>query len=207
MTSTSGDVARGPGPPWFRVALVVVALLYYLGLIDHPRSVSVFRPIAFFTQSTCLFPSADEYELEYHLEAWSCGERRWRAFDPRPYFPMHADDKESRFQRIAYFYEKSRPTFQALERFLERRHGAALADGTADDGVRGPIGGIRIARWQVPLPDPGDDVARYDFDPMMPILGAKRDEIYETRPTRRACTCKNDAKSWLDQASCWVGQE
>src|SRR5690348_14374383 len=102
MAPPSGDlVARGPGPAWLRVTLAVLAALYFLALLKHPPQKSLLKPFAYFTESTKLFPDcaggpcAHPFALEYRLEGWSCSARVWQPLDPRPYFPMEADDKES----------------------------------------------------------------------------------------------------------------
>jgi len=77
------------------------------GADHHPPDNEYIRPVAFFTECTCLFPRAAVYTIEYRLDAWACG-RRWEPIDPRPYFPIQTDDKESRLQRLGYFYEHNR---------------------------------------------------------------------------------------------------
>lgn len=157
------SVARGPGPRGLRIALVVVALLYFLGLLKHPPQKSLLKPLAYFTECTKLFPEVDEYALEYRLEAWSCSARAWQPLDPRAYFPMEADDKESRFQRIGYFYNSNRTVMTALDEYIVAHHTGA------DDGVTGTIGGIRIYSVHRPLPQLGDDVPRYVYEPIAPV--------------------------------------
>src|SRR5437899_2704568 len=135
-------IATGPGPRWVRRTLAVLAIAYYIALLKHPPQKSFLRPIAFFTESTKLFPSADVFTLEFRLEAWSCPRHRWEPLDPRAYFPIEADDKESKFQRLAYFYVvldtnpgQTRAVMHALDEWIAARHD------TTDDAVAGPIGG------------------------------------------------------------------
>jgi hypothetical protein len=169
---------------WFRGALAVCAALYFVMLLHHPEPQSGMKQIAFFTECTCLFPAADRYATEYRLDGWSCADRAWRPLDPRAYFPIHADDKESRFQRLAYFYQRSSRVLRALADFVIAHHGER------SDGVVGAIGGVRVSRLERPLPLPGEPVERYEFDPLGPVpLDATRQELYATPGNRRAKRC------------------
>jgi hypothetical protein len=179
-------VARGPGPRWVRFGLVGVALVYFVMLMYHPTEgwwVRHARPAAFFTQATSLFPNADTFALEYRLEVWACG-RQWEALDPRPYFPIQPDDKESRFQRFGYFYARDRAAMQALDSYISAHHAAGI-----DDGVAGPIGGIRVVKVVRALPFPGDAVERYHFDPFAPISADQRRDLYYTPESQRKRRC------------------
>jgi hypothetical protein len=186
------EIARGPGPRWFRIALVVLAVAYYIGLRWHPPSTGALRPLAFFTEATALFPEADHVALEYRLEGWSCDAHAWQPLDPRPYFPIEADDKESRFQRIGYFYgdraggDTRRTVMNALDEFIIARHD------DVDDGVPGRLGGIRVYKLARPLPSPGEDVPRYVFSPLTaPPADAKRTDLFYTRASIRKQRCKS----------------
>jgi hypothetical protein len=176
-------IATGPGPRWLRRGLAVVAGLYYLALLKHPPQVSILRPIAFFTESTCLFPNASVYSIEYRLEAWSCGRRRWEPLDPRAYFPIEADDKESRFQRLGYFYQHNTTVHRALDEWIAARHD------TAPDAVDGPIGGLRFYKWVKPLPEPGTEIERYVYRPLERPPTKERRELFYTRPEERKARC------------------
>ncbi|HEY0476621.1 MAG TPA: hypothetical protein VGD37_03805 [Kofleriaceae bacterium] len=177
-------VATGPGPRWLRLGLAGLAVVYLGALIHHPPDLAWLRPAAFFTQATSLFPHASSFAIEFRLEAWACG-RRWEPIDPRPYFSIEPEDKESRLQRFGYFYERDHAALQALDRYLTARH----ATGT-DDGVAGPIGGIRLVKVVRPLPTPGDPVARYHFDPFAPVPPAQRRDIYYTPGPERKRRCE-----------------
>lgn len=176
-------VAAGPGPRWVRRALAGLAVLYYAALLKHPPDTRWLRPAAFFTEATCLFPRASVFALEYRLEVWACG-RRWESIDPRPYFPIEPDDKESRLQRLGYFYERNRATMLALDAYISARHAAG-----ADDGVTGPIGGIRLFKIVRPFPAAGEPVERYHFDPLAPVPAAQRRDIYYTSGAERKRRC------------------
>ncbi len=183
----SAVVIAGPGPRWFRYALMGMAGIYLLCLLKHPPD--SWQPLAYFSQCTRLFPEADKVALEFRLEAWSCGQRRWVPLDPRPYFPIEADDKESRFQRFGYFYadrgtaDERRPMLTALDEYIMRRHPSV------DDGVPDAIGGIRLYKWTRPLPEPGEHVDRYVFRPFSPVPADQRQNLYNTRASVRKQRC------------------
>lgn len=176
-------IARGPGPRWFRFGLVALALVYYGALVHHPQDRKWVRPAAFFTEATCLFPRSNAIAQEYRLEVWVC-DQQWALIDPAPYFPIRPDDKESRLQRLGYFYNRSRPAMQALDAYVSAGHAAG-----ADDGVPGKIGGIRLVRVERPLPAPGDPVERYHFDPRAPIPPEQRHDLYYTPESQRKRRC------------------
>ena len=181
-------VARGPGPPWFRYVLVGVAAVYYFSLLKQPSE--RFQPFSFFVQATKLFPEADDYALEYRLDAWSCDARAWVPLDPRPFFPLESDDKESRFQRFGYFYadrgktDERRLMLHALDDYIVARHGHV------DDGIAGAIGGIRMYKWRRPLPKPGDPVPRYVYRPLAPVPADEKAELFHTGSAARKARCK-----------------
>ncbi len=184
------EIARGPGPRWLRITLAVVAGIYLAALIKHPSSSGSLGSVAFFTEATKLFPEADNVALEYRLDAWSCDAHAWVPLDPRPYFPIEADDKESRFQRLGYFYgdraggETRRTVMNALDDYILAHH-----DGF-DDGVAGKIGGIKFFKVSRPLPAVGDEVPRYVYRPLSPPPPeAKITELFHTRASIRKARC------------------
>lgn len=186
-------IARGPGPRWFRRCLIALAVVYFGALLHRPPAAigRWLRPAVFFTESTALFPHSNEVVLEYRLEVWGCGQG-WRPIDPRPYFPIEPEDKESRFQRLGYFYFNSRrapdarerAVAKALDAYISRRHAAG-----ADDGAPGPIGGIRVMKATRAFPLPGDPVARYHYDPFATLPGDQIKEKYATPANERERRC------------------
>jgi hypothetical protein len=166
-------------------------MLYFVGLVKHPPQKSLLRPIGYFTECTRLFPDANVYAIEYRLDAWSCDAHRWLPLDPRPYFPIEADDKESRFQRLGYFYgeraagQTRRTVMTALDDYVMAHH-----DDVAD-GVPGALGGIRFYKVARTLPEPGEPVARYAYSPLTPPpTDAKRTDLFYTRASTRKARCK-----------------
>jgi hypothetical protein len=185
-------VARGPGPRWFRFVLVGVAIVYYFMLLKNPNR---FQPFAFFAQATKLFPDVDAVALEFRLEAWSCDRHGWVPIDPRPFFPIEADDKESRFQRFGYFYadrgnkDERRMILGALDDYIVGRHDHV------DDGITGAIGGIHLYKWRHALPKPGEPVARYVYRPLTPVPADEKSELFHTPAATRKQRCLGGAGS------------
>jgi hypothetical protein len=74
---------------------------------------------------------------------------------------------------------------QALENYIVTHHAAGV-----DDGVAGPIGGIRLLKVVRPFPAAGEPVERYRFDPRAPPPDAQRRELYYTSGTERKRRCE-----------------
>jgi hypothetical protein len=193
----SRNVVRGFGPRGFRIALCVVAVGYFIGLLHHSL---IPQPVGFFVDATKLFPDANRVAMEFRLEGWSCTDRSWHLIDPRPYFPMRSDDKESRFQRLAYFYgvragkpakgtpkEKvpERIAMYALDDFIVTHHK------DVDDGLAGDIGGIQVYVIKKPIPEPGVTVDRYDYQPFV-VTDGKREDLFYTPESKRKARCRGD---------------
>ena len=191
------DVATGPGPGWLRYVLVAVAILYFWGLgreslhklfgtpMDPPGK--VLRPFNFFVQASSLFPEADAYSIEARLEAWSCATTSWVPLDPRPYFQIETDDKESRLQRLSYFYPRypeDRVVMHALDDYIRDKHATGV-----DDGVTGTIGGIRLYKWERKIPEPGEPAIHYEFDPFAPVPANEHKDQFYTKLSDRKARC------------------
>jgi hypothetical protein len=161
----------------------VLAGLYYLGLFHSPAKPGWLRPVIFFTQAPSLFTGAASFAIEYRLEVWACG-RSWEPLDPRPYFPIRPDDKESRFQRLGFFYQRNRAVMQALDAYISAQHATG-----ADDGVTGPIGGIRLFKVVRPFPGAGEPIERYHYDPFSPVPPEQRRDLYYTPGPERKRRC------------------
>jgi len=174
-------VARGVGPPALRKALAIVAALYFAALVKSPPQLPGLHAVTFFTEATCLFPNASTYAIEFRIETWSCRAAAWRPFDPRPLFPIDASNKESRFQRIAYFYQRNRTVMRALDAWIVQR---------ASDADR--AGGIRLTKQLRALPEPGQPVARYEPHPLDPIPDDERRLVYQTLARERTTRCAGD---------------
>src|SRR5262245_29019747 len=114
MTAPSRAIAD-PGPRWWRRLTLAAATVYLASIwLDAARTGVpdrvLPRPVRFFTQVACLFPYAAQNAIEFRAAAFGCDERRFSELDVRPFFPIHADDKENRFDRAMFFYHRHRPT-------------------------------------------------------------------------------------------------
>ncbi|MEO8844600.1 MAG: hypothetical protein ABI704_23660 [Kofleriaceae bacterium] len=176
-------VATGPGPRWLRIALGWLAAIYLVALVKHPPQWGRLHAVGIFTECTCLFPSADKYSIDFRLDGWSCSDKKWEPIDPRAYFPIQADDKESRFQRFSYFYAHNQPSMLALERWIETLHG------DRDDGITGSIGGIRITKWTRTIPEIGSTVERYQYRPLDKVPKDQRKDLWWTQGAERKARC------------------
>jgi hypothetical protein len=149
-----------PGPPLVRKLLVLLGSLYLAAMFAEGAGGSLnktlYRPLLFFCQIAALFPQAATHTIEYRAEGYSCNARVIE-LDMRPLFPIHADDKENRFDRAMYFYRQDRTVMQALEAYVMREHNRSDPD---------KIGGVIFLSLRVPLPRQGTDFARYQRRPI-----------------------------------------
>jgi hypothetical protein len=181
-------IARGVGPVPVRIGLAGLALVYFVMLLKHPEPKGWIRQIAYFSECTGLFTQADTVATEYRLAGWSCERKAWEPLDPRPYFPMRADDKEARFQRLGHFYRGDVKVLHALGEYIVNHHTA----GGMDDGFAGPLGGIQMYKLDWPIPAPGTEIGRYEYVPMSPQpAGTKRSEVFESSPRSLRDRCKS----------------
>lgn len=198
MLEASGpEVAASWGGPRVRRALLVIGAgwVVLLGALALDRGLPARVPAVprFFLQSSCLFPRAGEMQIEYRVEAYACQARKFQELDHRPYFPLRADDKESRFHRVGHFYRRNRTVMQALERYLIDRHNRRAAGGGAGDGVEGPIGGIRFMSLRIPLPPMGARVERNRVGPLHEYTADQRVTWYITSIAARRAYCEGGA--------------
>jgi len=157
--------------------------VYFVALVRHPPPWPGLRVAGFFTEATCLFPRARTVSSDFHLDAWSCRARRWEPIDPRAYFPIEANDKESRFQRFGYFYQRNKPSLEALDAWIAARHAVT------QDGLPGAIGGIRLATATRPIPAVGSPIERYVYHPLDKVPAEQRKDIYNTPAAMRRARC------------------
>jgi hypothetical protein len=169
---------------WGTWALRGIAALYltvtwlegpgWLGPLKHlPAS------FLFFTQCTALFPRAALASIEYRAEGYVCDKGEWEEVDTRPYFPIDREDKESRFQRVMFFYRHNKKTMAALDRFLVGRHNRHEADDGEASGEK--IGGVRLFSIRTPLPKIGEPLVRVHRRPLSEIPESWRKVFYATR--------------------------
>lgn len=148
------------------------------------------RSLNYFLQVSALFPYAALASIDYRAEGWVCAESKWEEIDTRPYFPIDADNKENRFQRVMHFYRENRPTMHALEAYLIEAHAA----GRADDGIPHdvPIAGVRFSSLRIPLPEPGQPLTRSERRPLSEYPESERKLFYHTRRSKLEARCAGE---------------
>jgi hypothetical protein len=172
--------------PALRAAATIAAGLYLASLFlsgagsKLPRN-ALPATALYFVQTTCLFPHAARMVIDYRLEGWQCAEQRFVELDVRPHFPIHADDKESRFQRLGYFHRRNRPVMQALEQYVVERENARTPGH--------PLGGIRLSSLRLPFPELGDAVPRFRRLPLEEHAPDRIKHWYYTPRSRRTERC------------------
>ena len=75
-------------------------------------------PVRLFVQVAELFPNASPEAIEWRARAWRCDLARYEELDERPFFPIHREDKESRFARAMFFYHRQGRVLTALDAYL-----------------------------------------------------------------------------------------
>jgi hypothetical protein len=171
----SPEVARGPGSRRVRLALAVAAAIYFAGVwleaAGAPVHEIVPRPFLYFMQVARLFPNAVLLTTEYRAEGYLCEQREWVELDVRPFFPMHADDKESRFERAMFFYHHVERVMKALDQYIVGANNAAGSPA---------VGGVRLLSLRLPIPPPGTAVEPYRRKPMSEYPAEARKYWYRT---------------------------
>jgi hypothetical protein len=167
-------VAASPGPPLLRLALTIASALY-IGAVfiegagGHLDRI-IARPILFFCQIAALFPHGATHRIEYRAEGLPCRGPALEV-DVRPFFPIHADDKESRFDRALHFYRTDRPTMEALESYVRSGYNREASE---------KIAGVVFLSLRVPIPEPGSSFARYERAPLTDFPKEQRKVWYAT---------------------------
>ena len=99
----SDGLAQPWAPRWLRrvsVALAVAFLsLLWLDAVGAGTSRALPLSLRPFVQVAQLFPNAAENVIEWRILGFRCATGKFEELDVRPFFPIHADDKESRFER------------------------------------------------------------------------------------------------------------
>ena len=160
------------------------------------------RSLNYFLQVSALFPYAALASIDYRAEGWVCPNGadgangvsgKWEEIDTRPYFPIDADNKENRFQRVMHFYRDNRPTMHALEAYLIEAHN----EGRADDGIPRdvPIAGVRFSSLRIPLPQPGEHLTRSERLPLSEYPESERQLFYHTRRSKLEARCAGEHPS------------
>jgi len=176
-------IAHGPGSRRFRRALAAVGALYLAGIwleaAGAPLHAVVPRPLHYFLQVAKLFTNAVPIAAEYRAEAYSCSDHVWRELDVRPFFPIRADDKESRFDRAMFFYRRQPAVMAALDEYLV----------TANNRVSAPVGGVFLMSLRIPIPAPGEATEPYRRRPLSDYGADLRKYWYRTPTPLRQARC------------------
>jgi hypothetical protein len=173
---------------WIRGALVITAALYVAtvwldGVGSTFPSKLLPRPWVYFAQVAALFTTASPKIIDYRAEGWVCAEKKWVEVDVRPYFPLDAENKENRFQRVLQFYRKNRTVMRSLEDFVMRRYNATASK---------EIGGVRFLSLRIPYPAPGEHVTPYERRPLASYPKDQRKDWYWTPRSKRAERCREE---------------
>ena len=136
--------------------------------------------LSYFVGIAQLFPRAASAIVEYRVEGWVCKDKRWEELDYRPYFPLHADDKENRFHRIMFFFRKDTDAMESLDDYLVARHNDGRHAHT--DGITSghPIGGVRFVSLRIPIPGAGTQVQRFRHRGLSEYPRNYRHTVYRT---------------------------
>jgi hypothetical protein len=178
-----------------KIALRVVAVVYLAGVWLNGAGIPLtarFLPKTFdyFLYVAALFPIASSAASEYRAEAWVCADDKWREIDVRPYFQVHADDKESRFQRSLFFYHDNRPTKIKLDAYIVDAHNRGTAEDEIPVGKK--IGGVRFLVVRVPIPSVGS-IERYRRRPLAEVPREERSSFYQTPAAKIRDRCGTEA--------------
>jgi hypothetical protein len=184
---------ESPSKPWHVQAIRFAAVFYLAGVWlegvgwGAPQRDTLPHWVGFFMQVAALFPRAAHYSIDYRAEAYVCEKGEWQELDVRPYFPIDVNDKESRFQRVMFFYRRQKTVMNALDHFLVDVHNKkALADGIPSDEK---IGGVRLLSIRGPLPEIGAPLVRVHWVPLPEIPEQERKQWYQTKSTRIGERC------------------
>jgi hypothetical protein len=197
-TTTSGRTVE-PWLPWWATYLVTLVAGVYLvavfveGVWPNRAYRALSRPVVYFAQIAKLFADRSEFEIEFRVEGFDCEHHQFRELDVRPYFPMHANDKENRFDRTMSLFLENPRVYRELESYILDRHNARVAAGEATDLPR--IGGVELISVRIPIPEPGDDFPRYRRVPLSDLpLTLERKVWYITHLDDRMRRCEEPAR-------------
>ena len=180
----------GPWLPWWATYLVsFIAGFYFIAIFVEavkPDSMHklMSRPGAYFAQIAKLFAERSEMAIDYRASGFRCDTQKFEELDVRPYFPMHADDKENRFQRTMGFFLKNQKIHRALERYIIDSHNASVASGAKTELPR--IGGVELLSLRIPIPDPGSEFPRYSRIPLAEIPPTWTRKVWYVTPPKEA---------------------
>jgi hypothetical protein len=138
------------------------------------------RAALYFGQIAALFTKAGEKQIDYRAEGWVCSEHKWVEIDPRPYFPIDADNKENRFYRAVQFYRRDRKVMRALDEYVMKHH---------NDARDRKIGGVRFLSLRIPYPARGSTIEPYKRQELSSYPEEQRHNWYWTPGSMRRERC------------------
>lgn len=186
--------APSPAPPpevpqrtWKRYALVALAGLFladvWLDAVGSTLPSKILpRSLLYFGQIAALFPHAGEKQIDYRAEGYSCADHKWVEIDPRPWFPIDADNKENRFYRAVQFYRENRKVMRALDEYIVGHYNAS-------HDAEKKIGGVRILSLRIPLPPPGTKIDPYKREELAKYPEDQRHNWYWSPGSMRRERC------------------
>ena len=186
-TPTGPVMAEAWVPRRLRLAAAVLAGFYVLAVwLDAAGNGAADKvlplPMRFFVQEAALFPHAARDVIEWRAQAWFCDAGHFEELDVRPYFPIRADDKESRFYRAMFFHLHQRKVLAALDQFIAREQNRAHPEAR--------IGGVMLLSLRIPIPPPGTPETRYQRLPLADYPAAvERHYWYVTDKGEREQRC------------------
>jgi hypothetical protein len=168
------------GPRWLGRAAAVLGAVYLLSMWVDAIGTGIPErlfplPLRFFVQEAALFPRAAPNAIEWRVQAFFCGPRRFSELDVRPFFPIRADDKESRFARAMFFHHNQYRVMEALDAYISAEQNRAHPDA--------PIGGVMLLSLRLPIPPPGSDEPRYRRLPLTDYPRAVERHYWYVTPT------------------------
>lgn len=137
-------------------------------------------PVRTFIQVSQLFPRAADDSIEWHAKAWRCDGGGFQELDLAPDFPIHAGDKESRFDRAMFFFLRNHRVLEALDDYLVRAEREA---------GHPAIGGVMLLSVRIPIPKPGEAEERYRWHPSNDYPASQRRYWYVTPEDVRLERC------------------
>ncbi|HKQ70761.1 MAG TPA: hypothetical protein VJT73_15550 [Polyangiaceae bacterium] len=178
-------IAESPGSPRLRRALTFVGGCYVVAMFLEGVQPWLHRylpqSLVFFCQISALFPRAASHSIEYRAQGYTCSDKVIE-IDVRPFFPIHADDKESRFERAMFFYRNDKTVMEALEAYVMREYNRAEPD---------KIAGVSFMSLRLPIPPPGTTFPRYERKALVDYPSERRKVWYFTPHDTVALRCRS----------------
>jgi hypothetical protein len=162
-------------------AAIYLAAIWLDGVGTRLPSRFLPGPMLFFVAYTALFPNAAVAAIDYRAEGYSCKDHQWSELDVTPWFPVDADNKESRFHRALQMYRKDRKVMRALEDYIIRRNNESPS--------RPEIVGVRFSSIRAPIPALGSHLDPAGFRSLTSYPESEKHAWYYTSAKKRRERC------------------